>query len=160
MPHPCTLAAPVAGLPSAGGLQATLVEGDTGPCSAIQTPPEVSDRDFRVITARTDHKLMTGRWTADALVIFGITGDLARRMTIPALYELELRGALDCPIVGIASRALAADAWHEHIRAAVTARHKIDEAVLARLLQRTTYVAGDMTSGDVYDELSLRTHRV
>ena len=38
---------------------------------------------------------------ADVLVIFGITGDLARVMTFRSLYRLESRGLLDCPIVGI-----------------------------------------------------------
>ena len=42
--------------------------------------------------------------TADLLVIFGITGDLARKMTLRALYRLECRKLLDCPIVGVASR--------------------------------------------------------
>jgi glucose-6-phosphate 1-dehydrogenase len=37
---------------------------------------------------------------ADLLVIFGITGDLARRMTFRALYRLERRGLLGCRIVG------------------------------------------------------------
>jgi len=37
---------------------------------------------------------------ADVLVIFGITGDLARKMTFRSLYRLERRGLLDCPIVG------------------------------------------------------------
>ena len=31
---------------------------------------------------------MSGR-DADALVVFGITGDLARRSTLPALYDLR-----------------------------------------------------------------------
>ena len=39
---------------------------------------------------------------ADVLVIFGITGDLARVMTFHALYRLERRGLLSCPIVGVA----------------------------------------------------------
>jgi len=39
---------------------------------------------------------------ADALVIFGITGDLARKMTFRSLYRLERRGLLDCRIVGVA----------------------------------------------------------
>ncbi|HEY7075239.1 MAG TPA: glucose-6-phosphate dehydrogenase, partial [Solirubrobacteraceae bacterium] len=43
---------------------------------------------------------------ADVLVIFGITGDLARVMTYRSLYRLERRGLLDCPIVGVA-----ADDW-------------------------------------------------
>ena len=43
---------------------------------------------------------------ADALVIFGITGDLARKMTFCALYRLERRRLLRCPVVGVA-----VDAW-------------------------------------------------
>lgn len=43
-------------------------------------------------------------WSADVLLIFGITGDLAHRTTIPTLYELAQRGRLDCPIVGVATR--------------------------------------------------------
>ncbi len=40
--------------------------------------------------------------TADVFVVFGITGDLARVMTFLSLYRLELRGLLDCPVVGVA----------------------------------------------------------
>ena len=39
---------------------------------------------------------------ADQLVIFGITGDLAKVMTFRSLYRLEERGLLDCPILGVA----------------------------------------------------------
>ena len=39
---------------------------------------------------------------ADVLVIFGITGDLARVMTFRSLYRLEARGLLKCPVVGVA----------------------------------------------------------
>jgi len=38
----------------------------------------------------------------DVLVVFGITGDLAKVMTFHSLYKLEQRGLLDCPIVGVA----------------------------------------------------------
>ena len=40
---------------------------------------------------------------ADALVIFGITGDLARKMTLRSLYRLERRELLNCPVIGVAS---------------------------------------------------------
>jgi glucose-6-phosphate 1-dehydrogenase len=43
-----------------------------------------------------------GERPADALVAFGITGDLARVMTFRSLYRLELRGLLSFPIVGVA----------------------------------------------------------
>lgn len=36
-------------------------------------------------------------------MIFGITGDLARKMTFRALYRLERHQLLDCPILGVAS---------------------------------------------------------
>ena len=39
---------------------------------------------------------------ADVLVVFGITGDLAKVMTFRSLYNLERRGLLSCPIVGVA----------------------------------------------------------
>lgn len=40
---------------------------------------------------------------SDALVLFGVTGDLARKMIFPALYGMVERGALDVPVVGVAS---------------------------------------------------------
>src|ERR1700680_2255008 len=39
----------------------------------------------------------------DALVIFGITGDLAKKMTLRSLYRLEARGLLNLPILGVAA---------------------------------------------------------
>jgi glucose-6-phosphate 1-dehydrogenase len=40
---------------------------------------------------------------ADAFVAFGISGDLARKMTFVSLYQLERRGMLNCPILGVAA---------------------------------------------------------
>ena len=41
--------------------------------------------------------------SADALVIFGVTGDLAHKMIFPALYAMCKRGVLNVPVVGVAS---------------------------------------------------------
>ena len=41
---------------------------------------------------------------ADVLVVFGITGDLAKQMTFRSLYRLECRGLRGCPIVGSTRR--------------------------------------------------------
>ena len=41
---------------------------------------------------------------ADALVIFGITGDLAKKQTFRSLYRLERRGLLDVPCSGWRAR--------------------------------------------------------
>src|SRR3954464_10978102 len=50
--------------------------------------------------ARSAAQATDGQQPADALVVFGITGDLAKVMTFTSLYRLERRGPLDRPIVG------------------------------------------------------------
>ena len=69
---------------------------------------------------------------ADLLVIFGITGDLARKMTFRALYRLEQRGLLDFPVIGVASDAITTTELVKHAREA-TAKlyghvHSLQEA--------------------------------
>ena len=54
---------------------------------------------------------------ADVLVVFGITGDLAKVMTFRSLYRLEQRGLLNCPIVGVAGDDWTLDHLREHARA-------------------------------------------
>lgn len=92
---------------------------------------------------------------ADALVIFGVTGDLARKMTFGALYRLERAGALDCPVIGVARRA---DWGHDTLRS--RARESIeetlpdfDEEVFRRLEQRLRLVSGDFSDQATYDDL-------
>ena len=46
---------------------------------------------------------MTAAPHADALILFGISGDLAHKKLLPALYHLTAQGQLDMPIVGVAS---------------------------------------------------------
>jgi glucose-6-phosphate 1-dehydrogenase len=81
---------------------------------------------------------------ADVLTIFGISGDLAKKMTFRALYRLEAGGGLDCPIVGVAI-----DDWddkrlREHAREAIGSTvDSPDEDVLDRLAARLSYVQGD-----------------
>ena len=57
--------------------------------------------------------------SADALVVFGITGDLARTKTLPALYDLTQQGILECPVVGVGRRPLRIDEMREHARDAI-----------------------------------------
>ncbi|HVW18957.1 MAG TPA: glucose-6-phosphate dehydrogenase [Solirubrobacteraceae bacterium] len=88
---------------------------------------------------------------ADALVIFGITGDLARKMTFRALYQLERRGLLRCPVVGVAIEDWDADRLREHARAAIAATgERVDRRVLARLARRMSYVQGDFSDPATY----------
>ena len=89
--------------------------------------------------------------TADVLVIFGITGDLARVMTFRALYRLEARGLLDCPIVGVAF-----DDWTlEHLierahDSIVATGESLDDGVFKRFTSRLSYVHGDFADAETY----------
>ncbi len=88
---------------------------------------------------------------ADVFVVFGITGDLARKMTLRSLYRLERRKLLDCPIVGVAADHWTVDELRDHARRAIAeSGEKIDEAVFKRFARRLRYVAGDFTDGETY----------
>jgi len=83
---------------------------------------------------------------ADALVIFGITGDLARKMTFRALYRLERRGRLDCPIIGVARNDWTDADMHAHASDAIHASvEDPDGETIRRLTARMSYVGGDYT---------------
>jgi glucose-6-phosphate 1-dehydrogenase len=88
---------------------------------------------------------------ADVLVIFGITGDLAKVMTFRSLYRLERRGLLDCPIVGVAVDDWSVEKLREHAHECIEGTgEKIDEEVFARLAERLSYVSGDFTDAGTY----------
>ncbi len=88
---------------------------------------------------------------ADALVIFGITGDLAKKMTFRSLYRLERRGLLDCAIVGVAVDNWTVDQLRAHAREAISqSGEQIDEHVFGRLEGRLSYVSGDFGDEQTY----------
>ncbi|RXZ46872.1 glucose-6-phosphate dehydrogenase [Agromyces binzhouensis] len=88
----------------------------------------------------------------DVLVIFGITGDLARVMTFRSLYRLERRGLLDCPIVGVAYEDWTKDQLAERARESIAATEgEVDDAVLGRLMDRMSYAHGDFGRPETYE---------
>ncbi|MDQ6836549.1 MAG: glucose-6-phosphate dehydrogenase [Actinomycetota bacterium] len=88
---------------------------------------------------------------ADALVVFGITGDLARRMTFRSLYRLEARGLLACPVIGVAAEDWSVDQLRARAREAVQATEPtVDSGVFDRLAARLDYVSGDFSASGTY----------
>jgi glucose-6-phosphate 1-dehydrogenase len=88
---------------------------------------------------------------ADVLVIFGITGDLAKVMTFRSLYRLERRGLLDCPIVGVAVDEWSVDQLVERARESIVGTgEQLDEAVFGKLAARFSYVQGDFGDDATY----------
>jgi glucose-6-phosphate 1-dehydrogenase len=91
---------------------------------------------------------------ADALVVFGITGDLARRMTFPALYHLTEQGHLSCKVIGVGRRPLGHEEFAELAREAIlAAEDEVDEKALDEFLSRLRYVGGDAEGSPLYDRL-------
>jgi glucose-6-phosphate 1-dehydrogenase len=92
---------------------------------------------------------------ADVLVIFGITGDLAKVMTFRSLYRLEQRGLLDCPIVGVAGDDWTVERLRKHARECVEgAGESLDRDVFDRFAARLSYVSGDFTDAGTYARLA------
>jgi glucose-6-phosphate 1-dehydrogenase len=92
---------------------------------------------------------------ADQLVIFGITGDLARKMTFRALYRLEKRGRLDCPIVGVATDDLTTGQLVKRARTAIAdSGQDIDDEVFDRFARRLSYLHGDIAEAGLYRRLT------
>jgi glucose-6-phosphate 1-dehydrogenase len=96
--------------------------------------------------------------TADLLVIFGITGDLARTMTYRALYRLERRKLLDCPIIGVASDEITTEQLVSRAHDAIASSGEdLDDAVFGRLARRMSYLYGDVTDDGLYRSLATTT---
>jgi glucose-6-phosphate 1-dehydrogenase len=95
---------------------------------------------------------------AGALVIFGITGDLARKMTLKALYDLCENGTLQVPVIGVGRTEWSDDDLRQHAREAVEARAaargaEIDDDVFAAFSEKLSYVQGDYMERDTYDRV-------
>jgi glucose-6-phosphate 1-dehydrogenase len=104
-------------------------------------------------SAREEEATMaTGR--AGSLVIFGITGDLAKKLVLPALYRLEERKVLDEPILGVArSQWDKKDLVKYAHDSVMTQLGAVNERVFARLAKRLSYVAGDYSDAATFDEV-------
>lgn len=92
---------------------------------------------------------------ADALILFGATGDLAKKKLYPALYHLSAAGKLKIPVIGVASAA-----WNdtqlrtyaeESIHAAVG---NPDAAAIGTFVQALTLVDGDYHDAATFESLA------
>ncbi len=91
---------------------------------------------------------------ADALVVFGVTGDLARKMIFPALYAMSKRGVLRVPVVGVAAPNWSLAQLRKHVRDSIKQAGSInDPAAIDRLLSLLQYVSGDYSDSGTFTEL-------
>jgi glucose-6-phosphate 1-dehydrogenase len=81
--------------------------------------------------------------TSDALVVFGVTGDLAYKKIFPALQLLVARGQFAVPIVGVGRLPVEREELIARMRSSVAERGAVDEAVFSRFTSLLQYVSGD-----------------
>src|SRR5437764_12908567 len=92
---------------------------------------------------------------ADALVVFGITGDLAKTQTFRSLYRLESRGMLSCEVVGVAADDWTVDQLRHFARESIEATgEELDQDLFARFAQRLRYVSGDFSQQETYQKVA------
>jgi len=92
----------------------------------------------------------------DALVLFGATGDLARKKLHPALFRLASRGRLAVPIIGVARSAWSDEQLRTYARDAVSAGVPAPSSALDAFSERLFYVSGDYADPGTYERLRER----
>jgi glucose-6-phosphate 1-dehydrogenase len=97
------------------------------------------------------------------LVIFGGSGDLARRKLMPALYNLLLDGALpDVAVLGVGRKPLSDDEFRATARDSVAAysRQALDEAKWAEFERRLSYTTGEIEDAETYQRIRNRAQAI
>ena len=84
------------------------------------------------------------RSQSDALVLFGVTGDLAHKMTFPALYAMVKHGTLKVPVIGVAYPKWSLERLHKRVTDSIERSGGFDDKrALRTLLSLFRYVSGD-----------------
>jgi glucose-6-phosphate 1-dehydrogenase len=91
---------------------------------------------------------------SDALVLFGVTGDLAHKMIFPALYAMAKRGTLKVPVIGVAFPKWSLARLHKRVTDSIKRSGGIDnQRALHNLLSLLRYVSGDYKDPDTFSKI-------
>ena len=91
---------------------------------------------------------------SDALVLFGVTGDLAHKMIFPALYAMAKRGVLQVPIIGVAFPEWSLAQLRKRVTDSIKKSSRIDDRqALQHLLSLFHYVSGDYHDPATFSEI-------
>ena len=91
--------------------------------------------------------------SSDALVVFGITGDLAYKKIFPALYALVTRRQLKVPIIGVGRSPMSREQLLDRMRSSLTERGPVDEAGFQELASLLRYVSGDYADLETFTQI-------
>lgn len=87
----------------------------------------------------------------DALVLYGVTGDLARKKIFPSLYAMAKRGALNVPVIGVASSPWTQEQLCQRATDSINEHGGIDDpAAMETLLSKLSYVSGNYKNPETF----------
>jgi glucose-6-phosphate 1-dehydrogenase len=91
---------------------------------------------------------------SDALVLFGVTGDLAHKLIFPSLYAMAKRGTLNVPVIGVAFPKWSLKQLHDRVKDSLKQSGGIDDQkALDHLLSLFSYVSGDYNDPNIYSDI-------
>ncbi len=90
---------------------------------------------------------------SDALVVFGVTGDLVYKQIFPALQGLVLDEGLSVPVIGVARSPWTLDHLRKRARDSIEQHGDLDPAAFRSLASSLQYVSGDYGSPDTYAKI-------
>jgi glucose-6-phosphate 1-dehydrogenase len=90
---------------------------------------------------------------SDALVFFGVTGDLAYKQIFPALQSMIKHGHLNAPVIGVAGRPWSIEQLRAHVHDSLEQYGFEDSTTFEKLSSLLQYVSGDYTDETTYTKL-------
>jgi glucose-6-phosphate 1-dehydrogenase len=96
---------------------------------------------------------MTALQDSDALIFFGVTGDLAYKKIFPALQSLVRRRQLSLPIIGVGRTQMPIEQLIDRARKSVTEHGRLDQVAFAKLASLLRYVSGDYADLGTFQRL-------
>src|SRR5581483_10173623 len=91
---------------------------------------------------------------SDALVLFGVTGDLAHKKIFPALYALAKRGDLQVPVIGVAFPKWSLTDLQNRVKDSLKQSGGIgNQRTLKHLLSLLRYVSGNYNDQGTFTKL-------
>ncbi len=100
------------------------------------------------------NKSNIGMARSDALVLFGVTGDLVHKKIFPALYAMAKRGVLNVPIIGVAPSQWNVTQLRKRAKESIQQLGRVDDPIALRhMLSLLSYVSGDYNDPTTFESL-------
>ena len=90
---------------------------------------------------------------SDAIVVFGVTGDLVHKQIFPAIYGLFRDEGVSVPVIGVARYDWSVEQLVARARDSIQESGALDEKTFARVASMLRYVRGDYGAPETYEKM-------